>query len=1318
MATPPTFGRSLRLNPNPPQREINIAAPLSTSSSYNSLLMILLPAVVMAGAMAALGLATGRLSSLMFTIPMMLASALAAVVGYVVQKRRDEEKARKRKHDYTKLLSEHARELQALTEEQQHIEHRNDPHPDDCLIRVQARERNLWNRSPGDDDFLALRLGLGTQLSSVTVKAPQSPDATDKDPLIKRAQEVADQFRLVPDMPVRLELTKHGITGIVGTTDQVCNATRALVIQLATHHAPNEVKLAAVYHTREHDQWEWLRWLPHVWTSDHKARLLAADAPAAHRLLLSLDAILDQRRQLAKESHSGDAKPVLLPVYVLLLLATDLVENEAALHRLMAEGPELGIYPVFLSDQSRNLPPTCRAYARIGDVSTYIAFVDPPAKRNYRPDDASLVLAQTFARTIAPIRLKELAGKEIPTGVSLLDMLGVKRVDDLDIEERWQRSQTAERSLVVPIGLQAGREVRVLDLHERAHGPNGLVAGMVGAGKSELLQTLVAALAINYHPHRVSFVLVDFKGGGMADPFVDLPHTLGIITNLQQGNLAARALTSFRVEAERRQWLFKQAAKDTGVDVNHIDAYQRLYYEGRVQEPMPYLVIIVDEFAEMKTEQPEVAKEFIKIARLGRALGFRLILAMQKPAGIVDGQIEANTRFRLCLRVAQTEDSQAMLKRPDAALLTGIGRAFLQVGANEIYEQFQVAWSGAAYDPDGILEGDPRAIKSVALDGAKKDLYSPSPPPPSIETTQLQAVTAHLRETADRLSVKALPGLWLPPLPARITLAEVREDEGWNGREWGPASKWLAPVVGLMDNPAAQQQDRLRIEFGDKGHLAIYGAPGMGKTTLVQTLVTSLALSYSPADVNIYLLDFGGRLLKMFEPLPHVGGVVVADEEERLHRFLDLIIREMDRRRVLFGAARVGTLAAYRAGGGESLPAIVIIIDNFANFYGTYENDEETIVKIARDGGNLGIHLVLTATSASALRFRVTSNITMAVALNLLEKGDYGAIMGRIEGLVPEPLPGRGLVRLDKGALEFQTALPGGGSTDFERAANLRDMMDAMASAWTGPRARPIHTLPEVVSIADVVAAMGAEVPVDGAAASDISVPLGLRVSDLAPLQVALSMGPNFLVTGPGQSGKTTLLVTWLRMLVARCAPATLELYVLDSRKMGLQQLSDLSQTKAYAADTGEVADILRNLEQQLDQRAVKVQRRRRDDETGDAGSASRPALVLVVEDLFDPANDITTDADKERIGRLLRRGGALGFHVIATGGISDLAAKGWAEPVKPLKDAQTGFMMGSANDAIFNLKVPPGEWNKMIALGEGYWILRGASQKVKIAVP
>ncbi len=1206
----------------------------------------------------------------------------------------------------------------------------NDPAFEVCIKRVTNLDRSLWARAPEDDDFLTLRVGLGTLPSTVTVKTPSSYDPTAPDPLVVEAQELAGRYAYLPRAPITFSLRRYGVAGVAGPRDIVLDAVRALTMQLATHHSPQEVKIVALYPAEEDPQWSWLRWLPHTWSNDRKLRFLANEHEAAHDLLLALDEWVDQRVNLLRDRSSSEA-PAFSPYFVFLLADDRLIANEPLVQKLQLQGGRVGVFPIFVSGRVKQLPKSCQVAIRLDPGQSFVRTITPSTRdTGIAPDRVSQDQAFQFARTMAPIRLQRASAKEIPTSISLLDLFqvdGVKgqqvaTVDELAVARRWQASHKTKRSLSAAIGLRAGAEPLVLDLHERRHGPNGLVAGMVGAGKSELLQTLVASLAISYHPYKVGFVLVDYKGGGMADPFETLPHTLGVITNLQKGNLATRALTSFNVELKRRQELFKEAAARTGIDVNHIDIYQRLYYEGRVEQPLPHLVVIVDEFAEMKTEQPEVAKEFVKIARLGRAPGLCLILAMQKPAGIVDGQIEGNTRFRLCLRVASIEDSQAMLKRPDAAYLVGTGRAYLQVGANEVFEQFQVAWSGAAYDPENLQSSDPMEITQIALNGHRQVILEPSraQDAPQNDLTQLKAVVGHLEEVASNEGIEKLQGLWLPPLPEQLDLDKVRPaDEGWNGSIWTPVEDWLAPVVGLLDNPNQQRQNPLRVPLGKEGHLIVYSAPGYGKTTFVQTLITSLALTYSPDDVNIYVMDFGGRLLKQFEVLPHIGGVITADETERFRRLLGLLLKSMDERRERFADVGVGTLAAYRTTTGESLPAIVVILDNYANFRDSYEDDEETIMQLVRDGATLGIHVVLTVNDTSTIRFRITSNVNMAVALQMVEAGDYTAIVGRTEGLFPTPTPGRGLVR-GQPPLEFQTAFPVGGANDADRARNLRALLADIAASWTGQPASPIRVMPQAVALCDLLPPGSTWLPVNGSSENEFPVPLGLRAADLAPLYLDLEMGPSFLITGPARSGKTTLLQTWMLALAERFSPDDLQLFVLDSRRAGLAIVQTLPHVKRYSADAQQADAVLKQVTALLEQRQQQAGVWRQSQNHGSDGQAfashRHPATVIVVDDLLDPYNDGTSDDAKTVLTSIVRQGRGLGLFAIVSGPSEDLASKGWNEPIKTLKGAQLGFMLGRSEDSVFNLRLPYAERDKMLPPGEAYWVCQGQSVKVKLA--
>jgi S-DNA-T family DNA segregation ATPase FtsK/SpoIIIE len=1300
MPTPPTFWRPPRLKRLLPNNEIVIPEPPpEPSSSTGSLLTIILPVALMALVMLGLALFTAMNSMLYFSIPLILASSIASVVLYQMQKRTTQQQKLERQQKYRALLADIDAQLQNLSRQQYTLRNSNDPTLHECLQRVANLDRNLWARSPDDDDFLSVRVGIGRQPSTVKIKTPEVRNVIHPDPLVVEAQQMASNYAWVLGVPVTLNLRETQITGIGGDRFDATACAFAIIAQLATHHAPDEVKIAAVFPEDEHERWAWVRWLPHTWQNDRRVRFLANDAESAHRLMVRLEHLLDDRLRVSDEYRSGK-KVTFTSHFVIFITSHSMLETDPVVQRLQREGPGVGFYVVFLGSRTKSLPQSCRAVIRLSGTQSHLIWpAGDSASQEVAPDYATDEFCAAFAQTIAPIRLQQVTARSIPTSVTLLEQLKVQSVEELRIAERWNISQTAGKSLAVAIGMAAGNEPILLDLHERADGPNGLVAGMVGAGKSELLQTLVASLAINFHPHRLAFVLVDYKGGGMADPFTDLPHTLGVITNLQQENLAARALTSFNVELDRRQKLFKLAG------VIHIDDYHKLYYAGQVREPLPYLVVIVDEFAEMKSEQPETAKGFVRIARLGRALGLRLILAMQKPAGIVDGQIEANTRFRLCLRVAQTEDSQAMLKRPDAAYLVGIGRAYLQVGANEVFKEFQVGWSGAAYVPDNIEGGDPREVVAVELDGHRRTLYASAEKTTHKETTQLKAVVDHLILTARAQQVSPLPQLWLDALPPLLILDETRPDEGWDGQQWRPVAEWIMPIVGRIDEPLEKRQRPLQLNLGKEGHLAIYSAPGYGKTTFVQTLITSLALTYSPDDVNIYVLDFGGRLLKLFEPLPHVGGVITADERERMERLLLMLRRKMDERRVLLGEAGVASLLDYRRISGKLIPAIVVVIDNYANFSDMSQDDEtiaNTISKLAQDGGNLGVHLVLTANNSTTIRFAISSNIMLAVALHMVETGEYGAIVGRTEELKPTTLPGRGLVRGNP-PLECQIALPCQGNTDAERSVTLRGLVRQIAASWSGSCAPAISVLPEKVALASIPGMFAGSSLLTAA-------PIGLHVDDLTPFVVDLQDGPNFLISGPAQSGKSTILRTWIIALTKQMSPAQLQVYILDSQRRSLAALQAIAHVQGYSDTANNADDLLRELEHILQSR--------RDDSIRSSAIDTYPLLVVVVDDLWDPYESGLSDSAKEAIARIMRLARGLPFHLLATGRTSELASKAWAEPVKTLKEMQVGIILGSGDDSFFNTRLPYQERGRLLPIGEGYYVNRSYVRRVKLAVP
>jgi DNA segregation ATPase FtsK/SpoIIIE, S-DNA-T family len=1296
MPYPPSFWRSPRLRAAQATRQLKIAPPPNLDHKPASLLMTLLPMGLMAGALVGVAFVSGASSSgggsptwLLFTLPMLLASSVATVATRLLEKRRHKAKTAKREAAYRQYLASVKEKLEHAAKRQREIALADNPPPHECLEIVQERRRSLWARTPEDADFGVFRLGTGTQPAVLVVDAPEQTDLLDPDPLIEQAINLQALYAQVDDIPICLDLRESGVIGIAGPVHQRMGLARAVLFQIVTHHAPSEVQLAIVAPSEGAQRWSWARWLPHLQRANG-LRDLALGQDAQHASSQRINDLLDARARRVTETRSDAAS--VLPAVILLLDGPEIIVEEPALNRALAEGPSLGIYSIILSDRVRHLPQACQTKVRVGSKpSSFVSYQEQGHYVTLQPDVVSAEQALRFARAMAPIRLREPATpSDLPTIVTLLDLLGVTDLESLAVATRWEESLPPQRSLAAPIGLAAGGEAVALDLHERAHGPNGLVAGMVGTGKSELLQTIVASLAIHYHPHRVAFVLIDYKGGGMAGPFASLPHTLGVITNLQEGNLAERAIASLAVESERRQRLFAQAG------VTHIDAYQDLYVRGIVSEPLPYLVIIVDEFAEMKTEKPETAKEFVSIARLGRAQGFRLILAMQKPAGIVDGQIEANTRFRLCLRVAQPEDSNAMLRCPDAAFLSGIGRAYFQVGMNEQFTQFQVAWSGASYDPQALLAEDPLEIAEVLLDGQRVSLLKPGRTVTSAPgSTQLQAVIQMLEQTANDMGIVPARRPWVDPLPEQLALAQVRENsEGWDGATWQPTSRWMSPVIGMLDNPAAQCQEPLGLPLSDENHLAVYGAPGYGKTVLLLTLVTSLAMDHPPDDLHVYILDFGGRLLKALEPLPHVGSVVTPADEEAVERLFQMLQRGIARRQELLGEAGAADLPSYRAM-GRKLPALLVVIDNYPALSATFEWVQDALAQLVREGGNLGMHIVFTAGSTGDVRYKVLTSITLSMALRLADRGEYAAIVGRI-GDPPPPIPGRAL--LSGNGLEFQCAGSLEGEPDAERMTKLGDLVHAMANTWQGDVAPPVVTLPELLPLSTVLP--------EPKPSADLRIPVGWRVQDLEPLTICLDEVQHLVVAGPRGCGKSTLLRTMALALAATHSPDALHLYLLSSGRGDLSAVRALPHTQGYGTSPQDAGPIMDGIATLADGRLASQE-----------SAKDEPPLVILIDDYADPFDKPLPPASSEVLSRLTRQGDRVGIYLILASSSMDWRSVQFSDPLaKAMLAGGSGFEFGTRDSAVLELRYDPGQRQHVPSSGLAFWANRGQPTSTRIA--
>ena len=559
-------------------------------------------------------------------------------------------------------------------------------------------------------------------------------------------------------------------------------------------------------------------------------------------------------------------------------------------------------------------------------------------------------------------------------------------------------------------------------MHEKYHGPHGLIAGTTGSGKSEFIITYILSLALNYHPDEVQFILIDYKGGSLTGAFsndkYELPHLAGTITNLD-GSELNRSLASIESEIKRRQREFNDAKSITGESTMDIYKYQKLYREGRLHDkkPIAHLFIISDEFAELKEQQPEFMDKLISAARVGRALGVHLILATQKPGGVVDPQIWSNTRFRVCLKVQDTSDSQEVLKKPDAAYLKKIGRFYLQVGYDEVFTLGQSAWAGGQYYPSTTFKKDVdtsiNVINNIGIVTTSKDIEVTE----VIESQgeEISNIVKYLNDLGHKENIK-IRKLWLEKIPEKIYINNLKTKYNFERKPY-----YLNPIIGEYDDPSNQVQNALTIPFSKLGNAIIYGSTGSGKETFVTSLLYSLMSSYSPEEVNMYIMDFGSETLKIFENSPYVGDVVYISEEDKVKNLIKMLFNEVESRKKQF-ATFGGNYQSFIESSNNKLPNLIIILNNYEALLENYEDIAEELNQLTRECYKYGIYFVITTSSDSSIRMRTRQNFALVYVLNQNNESDYSNILGNIRGKTPTKLKGRGLFKKDT-IYEFQTAL-------------------------------------------------------------------------------------------------------------------------------------------------------------------------------------------------------------------------------------------------------------------------------------------------------
>lgn len=722
------FRRSPRIIEKIEQGEIEIEGPPQENKAQRKpLFMTIGPSFTMAIPMllgAALMIASSRMggrSTGLFLYSGLVMAVSSATIGVTwslinlrYQKKTEKENEKHRYEAYSSYLLEKTEEIKKKYAGNQTALNRMYPDAATCASYDEASPM-LWNRNATHEDFLSCRLGQGDMDFQVSVHVPKEGFRLYRDELAEKPGFILENYKTLLDVPILLDLLEHRLVGVSGGKGKkgAIEVAKLLAAQLAACNCYTDVKMIFIYdenNSEDRGKWDFARWLPHVWAEDRKIRYIASNRLEAGEVFYEVSRILRQR---AENAPVGPADQRILPrpYFVLFLSDPALIEDEMIAKYVFDPSPAVGLSTVMLSPSTETLPNACEYIVENDSFfqGVYNVSAQKEERVKVRFDALEDVRLEQFARRLSNIEVQEMkAGGEIPNSLTFFEMYGISRPKELKAEERWLKNRNYDNIRGL-IGEKSGGAPCYMDVHEKYHGPHGLVAGTTGSGKSETLQTYLLSLAINYSPDDVGFFIIDYKGGGMANLFDGLPHLIGQISNLS-GNQVYRAMVSIKSENRRRQRIFTEHG------VNNINSYTRMYKNKEATEPIPHLFIIIDEFAELKREEPDFMKELISVAQVGRSLGVHLILATQKPSGTVDDNIWSNSRFRLCLRVQDRQDSNDMLHKPDAAYITQAGRCYLQVGNDEVYELFQSGWSGAPYD-ETAENGKGEIAKLLTTDG-------------------------------------------------------------------------------------------------------------------------------------------------------------------------------------------------------------------------------------------------------------------------------------------------------------------------------------------------------------------------------------------------------------------------------------------------------------------------------------------------------------------------------------------------------------------------------------------------------------------------
>lgn len=1193
------------------------------------------------------------------------------------------------------------------------------PDPAELLLTATGPRRRLWERRDHDPDALRLRVGLADLPAGIEF-APERSAAADTplpDP---------------PDchaVPVALALRRLGVAGLTGPRQTTAGLARWLVGQAAALHSPRDLAIVVLCaHGDGDERWNWVRWLPHCAPhgGEDCVALVGADPEAAAHRVSELTALIDGR--LGEEDSplirtgrvptgwgdlgGGPEKTEAAPVYderpydVLVVLdGAQVLRALPGMPQVLRQGPRAGVYTLAIDDDQRLLPEECATVADVtadGRLRLRGGGLDDLGE--ILADQVSATWCDRLARALAPIRdvSRDDASLTLPSSARLLELLELPSVSGAALAGRWGRTTEA----VIGIGPDGPFTV---DL--RLDGPHALIAGTTGAGKSELLQTLICSLAVANRPDEMTFVLIDYKGGAAFKECVRLPHTVGMVSDLD-GHLTQRALTSLAAEIRRRERLLLAAGAKDIEDYHELRDAQTARasrdllvaggrtparpLRGRAEPPvaLPRLVLVIDEFAAMVSELPDFMTGLVDIARRGRSLGIHLILATQRPGGVVTADIQANTSLRIALRVTEAAESADVIGRPEAAHIpkSAPGRCYVKSGAGAA-TAVQTARIGGR--SPGSLTGVRARVTEVGWRALGRPPLAPEAAAEGAPVTDLSILADALADAARVAGVPDQPSPWLEPLGDLVVAPGLTDPPG-GAPPYRAGIEEVPPLVfGVTDLPWAQERRALALDLAHGGHLLLAGAARSGRSTALRTLAGAIAAGASPQDVHVHAIDCGSGALLPLMALPHCGAVVTRDQFDRVERLLARLRAEIGRRQQLLAEAGYASLAELRAvSGGPRLPWLVLMLDRWEGFVAAFEGYDygrliESLMQLLREGPAVGLRAVVTG-DRSALIGQISTVFDDRLIMRLADPADYGLAGLPVRDLPATLAPGRALATGEYGIAESQIALLCDDPSGPAQVGALQALIRAVPTRFPGSAAGSggwvwdsepplrVDALPMRITAAQAMELAPSFTP-----PSPLWALLGAGGDSLAPLGVdLLAHGPGAIVAGPPRSGRSSALLTAAHSLLAQDTPVVL----VTPRRSPLRAMADAPGVLAVLDADGDL--------------------------TGAVAGQERYVVIVDDAELISPDSPLGTALEQ------VLRSGRDGEHGLIVGGATGDLTTAYRGFAAEARKARTGLLLSAQSPAdgdLFTIRLPRGAVGG--PPGRGLLVVLGSVTPVQAAV-